>query len=146
MNNADGLEPREEQLQFLEEELSEPGTCRLPFWHTSRYSAVPDGDEPFVDPFWDALRGHTEIVVSANEHNMQRFEPIDGITQFVSGAGGHGLYFLDSEDPRLAFGDDETYGALRLELEPGLARYSFVASDGEVLDEGEIPCEPLGAP
>jgi hypothetical protein len=24
-----------------------------------------------------------------------------------------------------------------------VARYAFVASDGEVLDEGEIRCEPL---
>ena len=145
LNSENGLEPEDEQLAFLEEELSEPGTCRLPFWHTARYSAVPDSEEPVVQPFWDALRGHTEIILSAHEHTMQRFEPIDGITQLVSGAGGHGLYDLDPEDPRLAFGDDETYGALRLELEPGLARYSFVASDGEVLDEGEIPCEPLGA-
>ncbi|MDQ3647445.1 MAG: metallophosphoesterase [Actinomycetota bacterium] len=143
LNTEDGLEPKDEQLAFLEEELSERGTCRLPFWHTSRFSAIPDGDERVVEPFWKALRGRTEMVVSAHEHNMQRLKPIDGITQLVSGAGGHGLYDLDAEDPRLAFGDDETYGALRLELEPTLAHYSFVASDGEVLDEGEIACEPL---
>jgi len=145
LNSEKGLEPEDEQLAFLEEELSEPGTCRLPFWHTARYSAVPDSDEPVVEPFWDALSGHTEVVLSAHEHTMQRFEPIDGITQLVSGAGGHGLYDLDPEDPRLAFGDDENYGALRLELERELARYAFVASDGEVLDEGEISCEPLEA-
>jgi len=143
LNSENGLEPKDEQLAFLEDELSEPGTCRLPFWHTARYSAVPDSDERVVEPFWDALQGHTEIILSAHEHNMQRFEPIRGMTQLVSGAGGHGLYDLDPEDPRLAFGDDETYGALRLELEPGLARYAFVAGDGEVLDEGEIRCEPL---
>jgi hypothetical protein len=143
LNSENELAPREEQLSFLERELSEPGTCRLPFWHTSRYSAVPDGDEEVVEPFWQALRGHTEVVVSAHEHTMQRLEPIDGITQLVSGAGGHGLYDLDEDDPRLAFGNDEDYGALRLELDPGVARYAFVASDGEVLDEGEIRCEPL---
>ena len=42
------LAPREEQLAFLERELSQRGTCRLPFWHTSRYSEVPDGDEEVV--------------------------------------------------------------------------------------------------
>jgi hypothetical protein len=143
LNTENELAPREEQLAFLERELSEPGTCRLPFWHSSRYSAVPDGDEEDVEPFWQALRGHTEVVVSAHEHTMQRLEPIDGITQLVSGAGGHGLYDLDEEDPRLAFGNDQDYGALRLELETGVARYAFVASDSEVLDEGEVRCEPL---
>lgn len=143
LNSENELEPRAEQLEFLEQELSEPGTCRLPFWHTARYSAVPEGDEPVVEPFWRALEGHTEIIVSAHEHNMQRFEPIRGMTQLVSGAGGHGLYALDPDDPRLAFGDDESYGALRLELEPGLARYAFVTGEGEVLDEGEIRCQPL---
>ncbi len=144
LNSEGGLAPKDEQLAFLEKELSEPGTCRLPFWHTARYSAVPDSDEPVVEPFWNALKGHTEIVLSAHEHTMQRFLPIHGITQLVSGAGGHELYGLDAADPRVAFADDENYGALRLELQPGLARYAFVASDGEVLDEGTIRCEPLG--
>ena len=144
LNSEEGFEPKAEQLEFLEEELSEPGTCRLPFWHTPRYSAVPDGDEPSVEPFWNALRGHTEVVLNGHEHNMQRLEPTEGITQFQSGAGGHGLYYLDHEDPRLAFGNDTDYGALRLELERGLARFAFVANGGEVLDEGEIRCEPLG--
>ena len=70
---------------------------------------------------------------------MQRFKPIDGITEFVSGAGGAGLYALRADD-RVAFADGREYGALRLVLTPGAADYAFVAADGRVLDHGTIRC------
>jgi hypothetical protein len=63
--------------------------------------------------------------------------------QFVSGAGGRELYEVDRSDPRLAFGEGDEYGALRLDLRPGAARYRFVAVDGRTLDSGTIPCRPL---
>ena len=96
-------------------------------------------------PIWDALRGKAAIVVTGHEHSMQRLRPIDGITSFVSGAGGHGLYDLRRDDPRLAFGDDRHYGALRLRLRRGEARYAYVSSSGRVLDSGTLRCRPLRA-
>ena len=96
-------------------------------------------------PIWDALRGKAAIVVTGHEHSMQRLRPIDGITSFVSGAGGHGLHDLRRDDPRLAFGDDRTYGALRLRLRRGEARYAYVSSAGRVLDSGALRCRPLRA-
>ena len=53
---------------------------------------------------------------------MQRLQPIDGITSFVSGAGGARHYDLRRDDPRLAFADDRHDGALRLRLRRGEAR------------------------
>ena len=73
---------------------------------------------------------------------MQRFRPRGGITEFVSGAGGASLYGIDESDPRLRFSNDSQYGALRLELRPRQARYSFVTAAGEVLDRGSISCHP----
>jgi hypothetical protein len=135
-----------EQVGWLERQLDEEGTCRLAFWHRPLYSAGEiHGDYTSVEPFWEALRDHAVLIVNAHEHDMQRFEPIDGITQLVSGAGGRTLYSLDEEYPRLAFGDDGQFGALRLELEPGRARYEFVTADGETLDSGEVDCEPSPA-
>jgi hypothetical protein len=98
-----------------------------------------------VEPFWKALRGHAVLVVNGHEHLMQRFEPIRGITELGAGAGGHGLYPLDEDEPRLAFADAEQYGALRLELESGVARYEFVTVEGETLDSGEVECQPGGS-
>ena len=96
-------------------------------------------------PIWDALRGKAAIVVTGHEHSMQRLRPIDGITSFVSGAGGHGLYDLRRGDPRLAFGDDRRYGALRLRLRRGEARYAYVAANGPCSTAAALRCRPLRA-
>lgn len=129
------------QVEWLRGQLRAPGTCRLAFWHSSRYSAGENhGDEDEVDPLWDSLAGHASLVVTAHDHGMQRLRPRDGITAFVSGAGGHSQYEIDRDYPGLAFANDTDYGALRLGLRPGRADFAFVDTDGRVLDSGTVPC------
>ena len=128
------------QERWLRRQLRRPGTCRIAFWHRPRYSAgTVHGDQPDMAPLWDALRGHAAIVLAGHEHDMQRFKPIDGITEFVSGAGGDGHYSL-KRTGRLAFGNARDYGALRLALRPGAATYAFVTTGGRVLDSGTLRC------
>ncbi len=134
------------QERWLRARLDKEGTCRIAFWHQPRYNAGGrHGDEGRMAPIWDALRGKAAIVVSGHEHSMQRLRPIDGITPFVSGAGGRGLHDLRRGDPRLAFGEDRTYGALRLRLRRGEARYAYVSAAGRELDAGTVRCHPLRA-
>ncbi|MDX6680624.1 MAG: hypothetical protein QOG94_663 [Solirubrobacteraceae bacterium] len=134
------------QLAWLRSKLRARGTCRIAFWHRPRFSAGSHhGDTEAMAPVWDALRGHATIVVSGHEHDMQRLHPIDAITQFVSGAGGHSHHGLRRGDARLAFGDDRLGGALRLRLRRGVAAYAFVSTAGRVLDRGTLRCRPLRA-
>ena len=93
-----------------------------------------------VAPLWNALEGHARIVLNGHEHDMQRFRPRAGITEFVSGSGGADLYPVVESDPRLRFSNDSRYGALRLKLRRRRADYSFVTSSGRVLDKGTITC------
>jgi hypothetical protein len=131
------------QLDWLRSKTKGRGNCRLAFWHRPRFSAgTHHGDQLDVQPFWDALRHHAVLVLNGHEHDMQRFEPRQGITEIVSGAGGHGLYPLDAFYPRLAFGDATHYGALRMTLSPGVARYRFVSTGGQTLDRGTTRCRP----
>jgi hypothetical protein len=131
-----------QQLAWLRRQVAAPGTCRIAFWHTPRFSAGEEhGDDAAVAPLWDAVRGRAALVLNGHEHNLQRFRPIDGTTQYVVGAGGRDLSGLDP-DPRLAFGDDATHGALRIELAPGRARTAFRAADGRTLDRSETRCRP----
>jgi hypothetical protein len=127
------------QHHWLQRQLLAPGSCRIAFWHRPRFSAGRHGDAADMAPIWNALRGRAAIVIAGHDHDMQRFKPIDGITQFVSGAGGAELYPLH-RDVRLSFGDDRSYGALRLRLRPGIAAHAFVAADGRVLDRGIVRC------
>lgn len=131
---------RSAQVRWLREQLRAPGTCRLAFWHAPRFSAgARHGDQPHVEPLWHALRGRATIVVSGHDHNMQRLRPVDGLTQYVSGAGGRKRYAL-RRDPRLAFGNDRDFGALRIELSPGRARTAFVSAAGRILDVHTLRC------
>ena len=132
------------QVRWLRAQLLAPGTCRLAFWHRPRYSAgTVHGDQPDVEPFWDALAGRAAIVLNGHEHDMQVLRARRGIVELVSGAGGHGRYPIRRSYPGLAFADDRNYGALRLELRPGDARYRFVSERGRVLKSGRIPCRRL---
>jgi hypothetical protein len=131
------------QYRWLRDRLRRPGTCRIAFWHRPRYSAgTHHGDQDDMAPIWDALRARASIVLAGHEHDMQRFEPIDGITQFVSGAGGRSKYSVRKDDSRLAFSNDRDSGALRLRLRPGEADYAFISAEGRILDRGALQCQP----
>ena len=134
-------DPRSAQVRWLRQQTAGAGTCRLAFWHRPRFSAGPHGDQADVAPLWDALRGHAALVLNGHDHDMQRVQPPGGPVELVAGSGGHEHYPLH-HDPRLAFGDDTHYGALRLVLRPGRATFAFVAVDGRVLAHGSVGCRP----
>jgi hypothetical protein len=140
LNSEASHESGSAQVEWLRSEVREPGTCRLAFWHRPRYSVGTHDDQADVQPFWDALEGHATLVVNGHEHNMQRYVPIGGMTELVSGAGGAGHYELDRRERRHAFANDTDYGALRLKLRPGSASFEFIAADGRVLDSGRLSC------
>ena len=153
LNSEEPCGPNSPQGRWLRSRLEHEVEGRLAFWHRPRFSAGTHGDQPDVAPLWDALRGRASIVLGGHEHNLQRMQPTDGLTQFVVGAGGRGHYALARSwrwprrrrpgdqpfrDRRLAWANDTDDGALRLELSPGLARCAFVAADGRILDAGAI--------
>ena len=140
LNSETAHGARSPQLRWLSARVRGGGTCRLAFWHRPRWSAgTKHGDQQDTQPLWSALRGRARLVVNGHEHDMQRMRPRDGITEFVSGAGGDGHYPLRRRAD-LAFGDDRQYGALRLELSPGRARYAFITASGATLDSGSVSC------
>jgi hypothetical protein len=116
------------------------GTCRIAFMHHAIFSAGVHGDLTELQPLFGELRGHARLVLAGHDHNMQRFRPVDGITQLVDGAGGSELYPANRDDRRLAFADDTRSGALRMELRPGRARITFIAADGSPLDRSAVRC------
>jgi acid phosphatase type 7 len=145
LNSETDHDARSRQVAWLRARMTAAaGTCRLAFWHRPRYSSGGHGDQPDVAPLWDALRGHAAIVLNGHDHDLERYRPVDGITEFVVGAGGRRRGDL-RPDPRHAFADDRDYGALRLALRPGLARWALVATSGRVLDRGQVRCRPLQA-
>jgi hypothetical protein len=119
------------------------GTCRIAFMHHPRYSAGLHGDLEGLEGIFEELRGHASIALAGHDHDMQRLDPIDGITPFVDGAGGRELYPVNRDDPRLAFFDDTHHGALRIALRPGRAVLSFIDQTGRTLDSSTVTCQEV---
>jgi len=140
LNSEGPLDEDSAQQRWLKRQLSSAGNCRIAFWHRPRFSAGSHGDQSDVEPLWSAMGGKARLVINAHDHNMQQLRPRDGVTELISGAGGRGHYPLDADDCRLAWSNDRDYGALRLRLTPGRARYAFVAADGRVLRRGSVGC------
>lgn len=131
------------QQRWLRRAVRDPGTCRLAFMHRPYLSAGLHGDTLSLGSLWRTLRGHARLVLSGHDHDMQRLRRRDGLTQYVSGAGGRARYALDSGDRRLAFGRDDRFGALRIELSADRAKLEFRSATGAVLDRSEVRCRPL---
>jgi acid phosphatase type 7 len=129
------------QLRWLRRALAEPdGDCRIAFWHRPRFTAGLYEDAPDLAPLWSALRGEAKAVLSGHDHNLQRLRPRNGITQYVAGAGGATPYAVDETDPRLLWGEGGRFGALRIVLEPGRAKFEFRDAGGRLLDRSRRAC------
>jgi Calcineurin-like phosphoesterase len=132
---------QENWVHSLIEDTPDYGNCRIAFMHHPRYSAGPHGDLAALQGIFDELEGHASIALAGHDHDMERLRPVDGITQYVAGAGGSELYPVNRGDPRLAFFDDTDHGALRIRLQPGNAALSFVDEDGTNLDRSTVSCQ-----
>jgi hypothetical protein len=148
LNSEEAYDPGSAQVGWLRSDLSERhGNCTIAFWHRPRYSAGTNhGDEGSLATFWDLLAGRASIVLTGHDHDYQRLRPIDGITSFVVGTGGHGHTPINASDPRLIAYDATTYGALRLQLTGDHADYAFFSDAGAILDSGAVACDRTKSP
>lgn len=139
--NSETPEDREQLRWLADRARSGGGTCRIAFWHSPRFNAGKHRNEEIeADPLWDAVAGRAAIVLSGHDHNHQRFHPVDGTAQYIAGAGGRGHHDVREDDPRLAFSEDATDGALRITLRRGKADLQFIATDGTILDRSTVAC------
>jgi len=87
------------QLAWLRADLAaHPAKCTLAYWHHPFVSSGGHGSNDDMRDLWKALEeAGAELVLSAHDHNYERFVPIDsagrrddarGIVQFVVGTGG----------------------------------------------------------
>ena len=128
--------------------------CTIVYYHEPMFNVGPEGTATNTAGIWQILaQHHVTIALNGHDHDYQRWVPLDangnpsatGVTEFVSGAGGHGHQSQVNTDSRLAASDFTHYGALRLALGSAGASYQFVTTSGTTVDSGSIPCEGTGA-
>lgn len=117
----------EAQLAWVRNELArQAGPCTLAMLHHPRYSSGGHASNPAMDPLWQALvAGGVELLLSAHDHNYERFAPQDaagrrddafGMRQFVVGTGGAMLTPVRLARANSELKDNSVHGVLRLDL------------------------------
>jgi hypothetical protein len=149
--------PTSPEYQWLQQDLAaNPNPCTIAFFHHPYQSIGPEGGRPVLVDLWNLMAQYgVDIVLNGHDHEYQRWVPMGnngvpspiGITQFIVGTGGHSIQTIVSADPRVAFAYDTApaaYGALKLQLYPYTAIYSYMSMNGSVLDSGLIQCTGPG--
>ena len=142
LDSEEPLDAGSPELRWLRARMRGRGTCRLVFWHRPRYSGGQHGDQADVAPLWNAVRKRAALVLTGHDHHMQQLRPPGATTPLIAGSGGHSLYSVVQDYPRLAWFNDRDYGALRVDLRPGRAQWAFLAEDGRLLRHGRVACRP----
>jgi acid phosphatase type 7 len=142
------------QVGWLKADLAanDDKRCTLAYMHHPRFSSgETHGNTHYVSPLWEALHeAGADVVLSAHEHNYERFAPQDsggradpkrGIREFVVGTGGNGTYPILDPIANSEVHNDDTYGVLKLTLRPEGYEWRFVpAEGGEFTDSGSARC------
>ncbi|MEU6084641.1 metallophosphoesterase [Streptomyces sp. NPDC047108] len=147
LNSEEDRKADGEQVRWLAEDLAATDKqCVMAYWHRPKYSSGSGhGDFPNMKPFWDVLQEHgADVVLNGHDHDYERFAPQDadgnatekGIRQFVVGTGGAWQRPFGETRPNSEFRLADTFGALKLTLEPGSFAWQFVDTEGTVHDEG----------
>ncbi|MBI3989082.1 MAG: alkaline phosphatase, partial [candidate division NC10 bacterium] len=122
------------------------------YWHHPRFSSGKRrGSFDEMQPIWQALYdAGVDVVLSAHEHNYERFAPQDpngvadsmrGIRQFVVGTGGRSHHPLGPGIANSQVRNDDTFGVLKLTLYPLSYAWDFVPVAGETFsDSGNASC------
>jgi calcineurin-like phosphoesterase family protein len=144
------------QETWLRSDLSaHRNACTLAYWHHPRFSSGSHGSDAASADFWgDLYNAGADIVLSAHDHDYERFtpqnasgaaDPFYGIREFVVGTGGKSHYSLLTTRPNSAVRNSDTFGVLKLTLHAMSYDWQFVPEAGKSFtDAGTGSCH--GAP
>jgi hypothetical protein len=108
------------------------------------------GNHRELDALWRLLAGaRADVILAGHDHDYERFTPMnadgeadpEGVTQFVSGAGGFSHYKFRNPKPTSRVRITGRDGVLRLQLTAQGYAWEFTAAPrAEVLDSGNGRC------
>jgi hypothetical protein len=125
--------------------------CTLAYYHQSRFSSGGSGNLSAYAPWWtDLYAGGVDVVLSAHDHDYERFAPQDpaensdptrGIREFIVGTGGRSHSGFHTIQPNSQVRDSSAYGLLTMTLHPTGYDFRFVPEAGKTFtDSGSGSC------
>lgn len=129
------------QEQWLRADLAaSSASCTLAFWHHPLFSSGSHGNNPKIQPLWQALYDfEADLVLSAHDHDYERFAPQTasgaaapgrGIRSFVVGTGGKRVTPFQTIVANSELRDNSAFGVLQLTLGATSFDWQFVATAG----------------
>jgi acid phosphatase type 7 len=141
-----------EQEKWLKADLAaHPKACTLAYWHHPVFSSGMHGNEATMKDIWKTLyAAGVDVVVSAHDHNYERFapqtpegkaDPQRGIREFVVGTGGAPLRDMGKPIPNSEVQNATTFGVIKFVLQPKSYSWEFVPIQGQTFtDKGAQAC------
>lgn len=139
--------------KWLREDLAAHlGSCTLGYWHKPLFSSGGShGNNLEITAIWQALYdAGADVMVNGHDHDYERFAPQDpqgkadaarGIREFVVGTGGKNLRPFGAIRANSELRNAETFGVLKLTLNPDGYEWLFIAQDGKSFsDSGRGTC------
>jgi hypothetical protein len=100
-----------------------------PVFCSSRYA----DNEQLERDLWPVLVEHrVDLLLSGHSHDYMRFRPVGGVTQIISGGGGHSIYAI-KPDPRLE-AQAEEFGFLVLDVQGPVLTAEWIDRNGTTVD------------
>ena len=153
---VDGCAIDDPQAEWLRHDLEQhPTLCTLAYWHRPPFSSGRYGapnETARVRPLWRVLNEQgADVLLTGHEHSYERFAPMDaegkpddakGVRLFVVGTGGGNLRpFENPPLPTTETRQDDTWGVLKLELNPTGYDWNFLPVAGSSFsDSGAGSC------
>jgi len=135
-----------EQLNWLDKELGSSGSeWKIAYFHHPLYSTGrTHGPEVEVRSVLEPLfvKYGVDVVFSGHEHFYERLKPQQGITYFISGAGGRlRKGNIIRQDP-MAFAFDTDRSFMLVEISGKQMYFQSISRPGNVIDSGIIENVP----
>ncbi len=135
-SEPDGVGVSSAQAEWLKAGLAaSTATWNVVYMHYPPYSSGLHGSTDWAR--WPYKEWGADVVLAGHDHTYERLEE-DGLTYFVNGLGGGGIYYFPSvlEGSQERYNGD--YGAMRVEATEGYMKFEFISRRGEVVDSIEF--------
>lgn len=149
-----------QEIWLKQDLVKYPNACILAYGHHPLFSSgilKSHAMHPELKPLWEDLyAAHSDLVLAGHEHSYERFAPQDpqgkadpdhGIREFVVGTGGRSHDLLGFAVRNSEVRNWNTYGVLKLTLQPGKYTWEFIPEEGKSFrDSGSGICHNQTVP
>ncbi len=135
-SEPDGVGASSTQAEWLKAGLAGSDSAwNIVYMHYPPYSSGLHGSTDWAR--WPYKEWGADAVLAGHDHTYERLE-VDGLTYFVNGVGGGGIYYFFNILAGSEVRYNAAYGAMRIEATESSLKFEFITTAGEVVDSYEL--------